>query len=144
MKILKKIIIFFGIAFLVLLVFLAATFLVIKHLKIKELVENQIEESLGINVSIDKITFSPLLAHVKVQGITVHNPDGFEEKELAYIESIHFVFDPVEMLVSEKPNIYLFAIDLARLNIVKSKDGKVNIKEIAALNDTSTAKSEGT
>ena len=139
MKIIRKLTLTLGIIFVVLVVLLTASFVIIKHLKIKEIVESQIEQSLGINVSIEKIEYSPLLAHVWASGITIYNPSDFPEKELAYIEWIHFVFDPLEIITSKKPNIYLLGLDLKRLNIVKNKDGKVNIEQINPIKDEGTA-----
>jgi len=139
MKIIRKLILTFGVIFLVLVILLIASFIITKHLKIREIVESQIEQSLGIDVSIDKIEFSPLLAHVGASGITIHNPSGFEEKELAYIDAIHFVFDPIEVITSKKPNIYLLGLNLKRLNIIKNKEGKVNIEEINPLTNEDAA-----
>lgn len=135
MKIIKKLIHIFGVIFLVLVILLALSFVVIKHLRISKIVESQIEQSLGINVSINKIEFSPLLAHVWASGVTIHNPSDFQEDELAYIDVIHFVFDPIEIITRKQPNIYLLGLDLKRLNIIKNKDGKVNIEEINPLKD---------
>lgn len=139
MRIIKKLILTFGIIFIVLIIFLLASFATIKHLKIRQIVENQIEHSLGIDVSIEKIEFSPLLAHVWASGVTIHNPQDFLEDELAYIEMIHFVFDPIEFIVKKKPNIYLLGLDLKRLNIIKNVDGRVNIEEINPLKDKDAA-----
>lgn len=133
MKILKRIVMAFGIIFLLLSVLLFTCFAIIKNLKIKNIIENEIEQSLGIRVKIEKVEFSPLLTHVGVSGISIYNPDGFVEEELAYINSIHFVFDPVEIMVRKKPNIYLFGLDLKYLNIIKNNEGKINIEEINPL-----------
>jgi hypothetical protein len=144
MKIIKKLILACGVIFFVLVILLAGIFVITKHLKIGEIVESQIEQSLGINVSIEKIEFSPLLAHIGLSGITIHNPGGFEEEELAYIDAIHFVFDPIEIITSKKPNIYLLGLGLKRLNIIKNKEGKVNIEEINPLRNNDAAKQDKT
>jgi hypothetical protein len=123
------------VTFLILIVLLTILFFIVKHLRIKEIVENEIEHYLGINVTINKIDFSPLLAHIEASGITVHNPRGFPEDELAYINSIHFMFDPIEILFQKKPDIYLFTLNLERLNIIKNKEGKVNLKEIIPIKE---------
>ena len=133
MRLLKRIIIFCGIIFLALLFLSAALFFYVKHIKIKDLVEKEIESSLGISVSIEKLEFSPLLTHIGAGGVTIYNPTGFDEKELAYISSIHLVFDPLEAVTRSKPNIYLLTLDLKRLNIIKNKEGKVNLKELLPL-----------
>ncbi len=99
MKILTKIIFILGILSLIIIILISASIFVAKHIRIKEIVEKQIEQSLGIKVTIEKITFSPLLAHVGLENVTIHNPDGFGQDELAYLESLHFLFDPIEVLV---------------------------------------------
>lgn len=129
-NIIEKFIIFLGVVFIALVVACLILFFTVKHLKIKEIVEHEIESELGINVTIEKIELSPLLTHICAKGITIHNPPGFSEDELAYIDSIHVVCDPIEIIAYKKPNIYLFAVDLKRLNIEKNKQGKINIKEI--------------
>ncbi len=139
MKIVRRFILSFGIIFILLTILLIASFIIIKHLKIKEIVESQIEQTLGIEVSIDKIEFSPLLTHVGLSGITIHNPADFEEEELAYIKAMHFVIDPIEIITRKKPNIYLLGINLERLNIIKNKEGKVNMEEINPLRDKDAA-----
>jgi hypothetical protein len=118
---------------------LVTSFVIVKRLKIKEIVDNQIEQSLGIKVSIEEIKFSPLLARISVRGVTVMNPEGFVETELAYIETIHLLIDPIEILVSKKPNIYALALNLERLNIIKNKEGKVNIEELIPIKDKNAA-----
>lgn len=142
MRILKKIIFFLGLFSLIFLMLLSVSIFTLKHLKIKDVVESEIEHSLGINITIEGIEFSPLLAHIGVKGITVHNPPGFPDDELAYIGSLHFVFDPVEILTRKKPNIYLLALDLDRLNIAKNKEGKINIKELIPVRESGTVKEE--
>lgn len=139
MKILRRIIFALGLFSLAILILLSVSFFVLKNLKIKEIVENEIEHSLGINITIKELEFSPFLAHIGLNGITVHNPPGFPEDELAYIESLHFVYDPVEMITRRKPNIYLVALDLKRLNIAKNKRGKINIKELIPVKDDTAA-----
>jgi len=142
MKILKRFIIFLGIIFLAITLFLYGLFFYVKHLKIKDIVEQEIEEELGIKVSINKLELSPLLTFIGAKGLTIHNPAGFPEGELAYISSIHFIIDPVDCIIRKKPNIYLFALNLERLNVVKNKEGRVNLKEILPIKDQSAPKDD--
>lgn len=130
MKIIKKIVFILGTFSLIAIILLSATLFMAKHARIKEIVEYEIEQSLGINVTIEEITFSPLAACVNLKGVTIHNPEGFYEDELAYLEFLRFVFDPIEMLIRKKPDIYLTALNLKRLNIIKNKEGKINLKEL--------------
>ncbi|MDD5044229.1 MAG: AsmA family protein [Candidatus Omnitrophica bacterium] len=130
MGIIKKFVITLGAVFLLIIALFIGLFFFIKNIEVKNVLEKEIERTLGINVTIEKIEFSPLAAHIEISGITIDNPKGFAEKELAYISSIHFVFDPIEIIARKKPNIYLFVLNIKRLNIVKNKDGKVNIKEL--------------
>ncbi len=144
MKVLKAILIFLGIAYLSVVLLALATFSVVKHLKIKDLVEQEIENELGIGVSIEKLTYSPLLTRIHAQGVTIHNPEGFAEGELAYLNSISVVWDVGDMVILKKPHIYLFEIDLERLNIIKNAQGKVNIKELVPVKDSQDAAKDRT
>ncbi|MFZ5801333.1 MAG: hypothetical protein ACOY3D_08195 [Candidatus Omnitrophota bacterium] len=135
MRIFRRLIIILGVLFLTLLILSAGFFLTVKHLKLKDIVEEEIESSLGINVTIEKLEFSGLLSHIGARGITIHNPAGFLESELAYLNAIHLTLDPFETFIRKKPNIYLLALDLKRLNIVKNADGRVNIKELIPIRE---------
>jgi len=143
-KIIKTFSIFLGGIFLVIIVFSCVTFAVVKHLKIKDLVEQEIEQHLGINITIQKLTYSPLLTHVCAQGVTIYNPPGFDEKELAYINAIHLVWDLGGVITQKKPDIYLLGVDLQRLSIIKNLEGKVNIKELVPIRDTTTVDKDRT
>lgn len=128
---------------MIVIILLGGTFYLAKHIRLKDIVEKEIEESLGINVSIGEITYSPLLAHIWLKQVTIHNPAGFSEDELAYIEYLHFVFDPLELIIRKKPNIYLTAINLKRLSIIKNKERKINLKELIPVKDVTDPKGAG-
>ncbi len=128
-----------GLMFLIVILLSCAAFAIVKHVKIKDLVERGIEKELGINISIKELKYSPLLSHISAEGVTIDNPPGFDEAELAYLNSIHIVWDLAELLFMKKPDIYLAGIDLERLNIVKNAQGEVNIKELIPIRDPSVA-----
>ncbi len=144
MKILKIFIIILGILFLSIILLSSATFAVIKHVKIKELVEKEIGDELGIRISIKELKYSQFLSHVSAEGVTIYNPEGFDEAELAYLNSIHLVWDLGDLLILKKPNIYILGIDLARLNIIKNNQGRVNIKELVPIKNPSVASKDET
>jgi uncharacterized protein involved in outer membrane biogenesis len=135
MKAIKRVIVFFGAIFLIILLLLSALFLFIRNLKTKELLVGEIKKELGIDVSIKELTLSPLLTAIRAKGITIHNPAGFDEKELAYIDSLDLIWDPMEMIIHKKPAIYLIMLNLERLNIIK-KDGRVNLKELIPVKES--------
>lgn len=130
MKIYRTIVIIIGVLLLSVVLLSCATFVVVKHIKIKDFVESEIEKQLGINVTIKEFGYSPSLTHIFAKGVTIHNPAGFKEGELAYLNYIHLVWDPGDMIILKKPSIYVCALDLQRLNIIKNKQGKVNINEL--------------
>lgn len=133
MKIIKGIIFALGILSLLIVILISTTFIIAKHVRVKDLVEKEIEQCLGINVTISDIKFSPFFARISMKGIIIHNPQGFAEDELAYLEYLHFSFDPIEVFIKPNPYIYLTAVDLKRLNIIKNKNGKINLKELGAV-----------
>lgn len=142
MKIIKRIIIILGVVFLAVVMLLSIMVLFIKNIKAKDLVEAEIEKELGISISIEKLEFSPLLMLIKANGVTIDNPDGFEEKELAYLKYIDIVWDPLEMIANRKPVIYVLALDLERLNIIKDRKGRVNIKELLPIKNEDVSKKD--
>lgn len=132
MNIFKRLVFAMGIVSLIITILSVVLFLIIKHLKIKDLVESQLESTLGVQVSIGKLFYSPLLSQIGAKDVTVHNPPGFREDVMAYIPSISFVFDPIDMIILKKPNIYLFTINLDKLNIIKNEKGQANIASLGS------------
>lgn len=130
MKFFKAFLIILGLVFVLESALFGAAFVVAKHIKIKDLVEEELEQELGIKVSIRKLTFSPLLTHVFAEGISVLNPAGFNEKEMGYINSLHLVWDLGDIVFLKKPTVYLMALDLDHVHIIKNKSGQVNLKEL--------------
>lgn len=53
---------------------------------------------------------------------------GSLDYELAYINSIHFLTDLIEIITRAKPHIYVCAVDLERLNIIKNNSGGFNVQ----------------
>jgi len=144
MKVLKTFIVFLGVVFLLSILVSFATFFIVKNVKIKDLVEREIEAELGISISIKELKYSPLLTSVVAGGVTIYNPDGFDESELAYLNSIQLVWDLGDLIFLKKPTIYLADVDLKRLNIIKNKEGKINIKELMPIKDPEKAAQDGT
>jgi len=130
MRAVKIIFIVLGGIFLVFSIICSAAFFLLKRVDFKAIIEKEIKTELGVNVSIQKLNISPLFTRVSAINIYVDNPAGFEEKELAYISQLHLLWDPVEAIIRKKPNIYACAIDLKRLNVVKNKEGLVNLNEL--------------
>lgn len=129
-KLIKRLTIFLGIIFLILLVLSITAFIIVKHLKIKDLVEQELEAELGVKVTIGRLDFSPVLAHVGAHDVTVYNPPEFDEQVMASISSIHIVSDMIDLISRRKPDIYVFGLSLDKLTIVKNKKGEVNIESL--------------
>ncbi len=133
MRAFKRIIFILGIILLIIVLVTLALFLAIRHFKVDGLIEYELEQELGVKVTIEEVVVSPLLSHISAKGITVYNPPGFEKEELAYISSISIAFDLINVITRVKPNVYLFTMNLERLNVIKSKDGQVNIEQLHPL-----------
>ena len=144
MKFIKTFIILIGIVSLIAVVLTISGIIIIKNTDIKALLEKEIETSLGIKVTIDSIEFSPLLAHIGAKGVTIHSPKGFNQEELAYLSYIHILLDPLEIILRSKPNIYVCALDLKRLNIVKNNQGLINIEQLIPQKNLSADKKDNT
>lgn len=139
MRLIKKVIAGLGLLFLALILISAILFYVVKHLKIKDIIEEHIERNLGIKVAINQIESSPSLTYIGAKGVVVYNPAGFQGGELARIKYIYYLIDPVNVLMHKKGEIYVCALDLERLNIIKDRSGRVNIKELIPIKGNAPA-----
>lgn len=115
---------------LILIAGLLTYYIAKKNLFVKELLIKRSEALLGLKIKIDDLDVSPFATHLRVEGLRVFNPDGFEEKELAYIPLITLVCDPIEYLKNKKLHFYLFDLNIKFINIIKNQAGLINVKEI--------------
>lgn len=118
---------------LAIIFFFFLTFVALKNIIVSRLLEKAAEGILGLNITIKDLDVSPLGTHLRMEGLTIYNPGGFEEKEMAYIPLVSIVCDPLEYIKNKKVHFYLLDLNVERINIVKNSEGLVNIKEIKVI-----------
>jgi hypothetical protein len=121
------------IVFLVIVLFIATVFVIFiaqKNLIVRRLLEKGTENTLGLRIAMDDLDVALLGTHLRIKDLRIYNPAGFEEKEMAYVPLIYIVCDPAEYFKSKKLHFYFFDLNVERFNIVKNKEGSVNIEQI--------------
>jgi hypothetical protein len=101
-----------------------------KNLFVKKLLIEKSENLLGLKIEIADLDVSPFATHLRIEGLKISNPEGFPEKEMAYIPSLIMVCDPIKYMREKKMHYYLIDLNVDYVNIIKNKDGLVNLKEI--------------
>ena len=126
----KKILfIIFSIAIVALLVF-SYTVVVYRNNIIKVVLEDWMEERIGLKVAITKFQISPLGSHIQMEGVTIENPPEFQKREMAYFPEIELVFDFYKFLSKKKIHLFYLRIDAERFNLIQDEAGNVNLKGI--------------
>ena len=125
---------------IILLLIFVGMFIWIKNIDLKKGIAKALEDNLGVKVDIEKLETSPLLVYIGLEGLTVYNPAGFKEPVLACIPYAHIVLDPVESIISKKPNIYLMALSVDYIHFVRRDDGSINIEQLGGIKNISHKK----
>lgn len=109
---------------------LVASYATFKNFFVARLLESQSEALLGVNIVIKKLDISFLANYLRIEGLTIENPPGFGEKEFAYIPSMAIACHPLDYLKNKEIKIYFLGLDIDHINIIKNKQGLVNLKTI--------------
>ncbi len=118
---------------IILLLISSSIFIWIRNIDLKKVISVVLEDNLGVKVDIGKIETSPLLVYIGLERLTIYNPPGFNEPVLAYIPYAHIVLDPLEAIISKKPNIYLMAVSIDYVHFVRKADGSINIEQLGGI-----------
>lgn len=127
----KKISVFLSVVLLIIII--SIVFIIKKNVIVKRLLKTGAENALGLPITMEDLDVSILGTHLKIEGLRIYNPQGFKEKEMAYIPLIYIVCDPTEYLKSKKLHFYFLDLNIERINIIKNKEGKSNIEQIKAV-----------
>jgi hypothetical protein len=120
---------------LLIIVIILGMFISQKNLIVARILEKEAQETLGLKISMDSLDVSLFATHLRIRGLRVYNPQDFNVKEMAYIPSVMIICDPVEYLKTRHFELYFLDLDIDHVNVVKNKDGKVNLKEIKIIKD---------
>jgi hypothetical protein len=101
---------------------------------IKAGVETGVQQALGLDLKIEKLTVGILSASIRIEGMTVGNPEGFGGESLAKIPLIHIDYK-LSPIFSKKMHCPLVEVNVEEVSVVKNKDGEVNLNRLKAIAD---------
>lgn len=101
-----------------------------KHLLVKKLLIGGLEKKLGLKIHYDDLDVALLAGHIRIEGLTIENPAGFEKRELAQVPLLQIICNPIEFIRTRKLIVYLMDLTIDNITIIKNADGAVNLKEI--------------
>jgi len=114
--------------FIIVVVVLCAMVL-FKDSIIKQVIVTAASGVMGTKMEIDSFSTSFTKQKVRIEGFRVYNPKNFPEGILLDIKSVGVEFD-LGMVFQGKIHMPYVEFDLNELNIVKNKDGDVNITSL--------------
>ncbi len=124
--------------FMAALVVVAAAVLIAKDVIAKNVVTAGVRAVLGIPMEIDNLNVGIFDTSVRIEGLTIYNPDGFVDHQLAYIPLIYVDYELWSALKG-KLHCTLVELDIKKITIVRNKEGEVNINRLKSI---SSAKEE--
>ncbi len=121
-------------AFLILSLFITAA--IYLSLNYRGILEKVIGESLNAAVEIKEIDFDKVNNAIKLRNVSIHNPTGFNQKEiLAVIPELTAYYEPHHLLKNNKIRLKNLVAYIKSITIIKGLDGKLNV-EALKISDT--------
>lgn len=104
----------------------------LEHIILVYVAKKGLGNTLDLKTRITKISVQPIKVSMEIRGLTVYNPKGYGKKALAYVPYILMDFKP-QTFYQEGVFLDKIEIHIKEINIVRNKDGQVNLSEIKAL-----------
>lgn len=103
---------------------------------LRPLIEKAIGDSLNTKVKIEVVSFDRQNKTIKLKGMSVYSPRGFDENEvLAEIPELTVNYDPHNLFKDKKLHLAKLTLYIKTLTVVKRQDGKLNV-ELLNISDT--------
>lgn len=118
---------------------LVVALVVARNSIIKTGIEQGTKHAVGLETSIEGLNIGLASTDFEIKGLNVSNPEGFKQyPTLAKIPLIYIDYN-LDAFMQKKIHFTKIELNLEEVAIVKSKDGKVNLKELAALGQSDSA-----
>jgi len=124
MKLVRHLIIFVVLAFVLLLFFREAV--------LKTAVRVTAGRLTGLTVDISRLRIGIFKPVIDIGSLKIYNPPDFPEKLMLEMPQLFIRYEPMEMLKG-KLSFKEMRIDLKEFNVIKDKDGATNIAKLTAL-----------
>lgn len=85
---------------------------------------------MGVKVKIEDFSLGILKTAVRIRGFRLYNPQGFPDEPLVDISKVSVDYD-LPALLKKKAHLNRVEFDLKEVTVVKSKDGRLNVDELA-------------
>ncbi|MBU1863663.1 MAG: hypothetical protein KKH94_08385 [Candidatus Omnitrophica bacterium] len=118
----------------VILVILVVILAVTKDFIIKGVIEKGVAFMTGLRLEIQSLNISILKTRVRIQGLIIYNPQGFEERIMLAMPEIlidYHLGDIIKGLIHLESVI----IDLQAFNVVKNKDNILNLDSLKVVQE---------
>lgn len=125
---------------LILLIVLVVALVLLKDTIIKAVAERSIRSETGLEARIGKFEVGLFSPTVTIEDFTLYNSAKFGGAPFVVIPELHVEYDRTA-IASRKLHLTLVRFNLAQVNIVQGKDGRLNYQELQAeLEKTSSEK----
>ena len=111
-------------------------FIVFKNYFVRKFLEKAFYHHLGVQINIRDVDVSLDADHITAKGLTVYNPEGYKKREMAYIPELEVYLNPYRVLTKKEFEFYSINLHIERFNIIKTVDGRFNIKELKWANES--------
>ncbi len=119
-------------------IILAALILVTKNLVIALAAKGAIRSMTGLSLSVGRLDIGVLRPAIEIRELKLRNPDGFSEPTMLDLKQLSVTYD-LPALFKGKVHLPSLTIDLKEFNVVKNKQGVVNIDSLRALQQQAPA-----
>lgn len=85
---------------------------------------------MGVKVKIEAFSLGIVRPAVRIKGFRMYNPKGFPDEPLVDISKVSVEYD-LPSLLNKKAHLSRVEFDLREMTVVKNKDGRLNVDELA-------------
>jgi len=117
----------------------AAVFFAVKDTLIKIAVEVSVQHVTGMKLRMSKLRVGILKPAVKIDGLKLFNPEGYNDKILIDMPEIFINYDPASFFKGEV-HLTEMRINLKEFVVVKNREGKVNLDALKMIEDNGNKK----
>ena len=121
---------------LIIIVAVIVVLLIARNIIIASAVKVGAKAIVGLDLGIKKLNVGLFRSAVLIKDFTVYNPKGYPYKQMAHIPEIFVDYSLIGFLQG-KVHVEEIRFDLEEFDVVKNKEGKVNINELKAIQESS-------
>ncbi len=103
-----------------------------RNLLIKQGAKAAVKAAVGLDMDIADLDVGLFASRVRIEGLTVHNPEGFGEAPLAKVPVIYVDYEAGSLL-GDKPRFTEIEVNVAEVSVVKNSVGELNLNRIRAI-----------